>query len=605
MRVEEHPLTTAQPIWFGAPECPLFGWWHPAAGAAVPALAVLLCPPLGHEDLATHRPLRRLAMRLAAAGLPVLRVDLPGTGDSADAAEGEDGRAWPEAAQRALDLAADELRRRSGAPRLALVGLRLGALMAARCAAGRADVAALVAVLPVPSGRAWLRECRLLDSRSVATAVVRADPAQGIDLGGLALGPAPSQALAEWGWPEAAPLPPLLLIERDDLPAGRLAEALQASGTPVERRALAQLDRVTTVAHLAHVPTSLDEAVLGWLQAQATPASPPTPPPPPAVAALGPTVLLPLPLPGGGAVQASLVVLGSATPMVGLLERPARGATAPSGRGLLLLSTGAERRIGPNRLWVPFARERARRGDVVLRLDLPGIGDSALRDETSPTDLYDARCAADIAAALDWLRREQGVQHGIVAGVCSGAYHAWRAALEGAACETVIAINPLVFHWHAGLSLDPSEHAFGRAAVASQAVQSLRDPQRWLKLLRGQVHLRVIGRALLGRAQDAWVRRRRALARRLGRPLPEDLAADLLRVVGRGVRPCFVFSEGDPGQWLLAEQGGAVYQRLRQQGRLDVSHLPGADHTLSHRAAREALWDRLHGLIDTPPGPAP
>ena len=45
--------------------------------------AVLLAPPFGWEEIAAHRAVRDWAAHLAAHGYPVLRLDLPGTGDSA------------------------------------------------------------------------------------------------------------------------------------------------------------------------------------------------------------------------------------------------------------------------------------------------------------------------------------------------------------------------------------------------------------------------------------------------------------------------------------------------------------------------------------------
>ena len=194
------------------------------------------------------------------------------------------------------------------------------------------------------------------------------------------------------------------------------------------------------------------------------------------------------------------VQIGSLPALAAVLSRPGRDLAGPgSRRGLLLLSSGAERRSGPNRLWTPFARHRAALGDVVLRLDLAGIGDSTTRPGGSDHDVYDSRCTEDIAAALAWLRQTQAVGPCVVAGICSGAFHAWRAALAGLPVQAVLAVNPLVFHWQAGMSLDPTAHAFGQISIADDALRSARDPQRWLKLLRGQVHVRLILSAVAGR----------------------------------------------------------------------------------------------------------
>lgn len=600
------PDASARPLWFGPAEAPLFGWWHPPAAPGPlgrpSAPAVLICAAVGHEDLATHATLRRLALRLAASGLPVLRYDHPGCGD---AAELTDPAAWPTAAQHAVHQAADELRRHSGARQIVLIGLRLGALLAARAAAERDDVRALVVVLPVASGRSWLRECRLLDGRSIATAMVRADPAQGVDLGGLVLGPAPSQVLSDLAWPAATALPPMLWIERDDLPPARLADSLREGGAALERCRLPGLDRLTAVAHLSHAPLALDDEILGWLVRQAAPADgvPDVPPaPPPGFLDVGATAgIASDEARVAGQVHERLVWVRERPGLCGVLSRHAELPADARPRGLLLLSSGAERRVGPNRAWVPYARARAARGDVVLRLDLGGLGDSAPRAADAALDVYDPRCADDVAVAVAWLRETQGVDDCVVAGICSGGYHAWRAALGALPVSRVVPVNPLVFHWQPGMSLDPSAHAFGRAAVADGAMRSLRDPRRWLKLLRGQANLRVIAAAVLGRLRDRVAHRRRALARRLGHPQADDLAADLQRAVHHGVRPCFVFSEGDPGRLLLAGQGGAVFRDLLRRGQVELHHLPGADHTLSHQAAREALWRTLDRLLDRRP----
>ena len=144
-----------KPFYFGRSTRPLYGVLHEARGARRRP-GVVICPPFGQEALRAHRSLRELASRLADAGLPALRFDYGGSGDSAG--EPVDARleGWVEDALAAVE----EMREGTGEPRVALLGLRLGgsvaALAAQRC--GGAD--ALVLWEPVVDGAAHLAGLR-------------------------------------------------------------------------------------------------------------------------------------------------------------------------------------------------------------------------------------------------------------------------------------------------------------------------------------------------------------------------------------------------------------------------------------------------------------
>src|SRR6267378_4565458 len=72
----------SQPLYFGPEDRPLFGWLHAPAAASRPALGLVICNPFGNEAICAHRSLRHLAERAADAGIPALRFDYDGTGDS-------------------------------------------------------------------------------------------------------------------------------------------------------------------------------------------------------------------------------------------------------------------------------------------------------------------------------------------------------------------------------------------------------------------------------------------------------------------------------------------------------------------------------------------
>src|SRR5262245_50345589 len=135
------PVLGTVPIYFGAADRPLFGFFHRPTGASRRAIGVVLCSPIGEDMIRAHRAFRHLAEKLAEAGFPVLRFDFDGTGDSV----GDERDADRVATWRAdVGRAAATLRDQAGVKKLAFVGLRMGATLAALAAADLGGVDALV-----------------------------------------------------------------------------------------------------------------------------------------------------------------------------------------------------------------------------------------------------------------------------------------------------------------------------------------------------------------------------------------------------------------------------------------------------------------------------
>jgi pimeloyl-ACP methyl ester carboxylesterase len=143
------------PFYFGSGTRRLFGIYTPGQRGAGRERAVVFCHPWGVEYLRAHRSMRQLATQLTRAGVHVLRFDYFGTGDSGGETSAGDLPGW-----RADILAAiEELRDTSGVERVGLLGLRLGATLAAGDAAEhKGDDDSLVLWDPVVSGVEYVRE---------------------------------------------------------------------------------------------------------------------------------------------------------------------------------------------------------------------------------------------------------------------------------------------------------------------------------------------------------------------------------------------------------------------------------------------------------------
>lgn len=149
-----------QPFFFGSSAEQLFGVYHAPEGAGARPRAVVLAHPLGHEYLRAHRAFRNLAVALAANGWHVLRFDYLGSGDS----YGEGERTTVARCLADLDTAIDEIKDISGATRVSIAGLRLGATFAEIAASRRNDVDQVVLWDPVLDGSAYLDALARLQS---------------------------------------------------------------------------------------------------------------------------------------------------------------------------------------------------------------------------------------------------------------------------------------------------------------------------------------------------------------------------------------------------------------------------------------------------------
>jgi pimeloyl-ACP methyl ester carboxylesterase len=428
-----------------------FGWYHQGSAD----LGIVLCAPHGHGELCAHRHWRELAHKLAARGLPVLRFDYPGTGDSADADETPGRvRAWIQS----IHSAAAALRASAGVERIALVGLRIGAILALAAAEEMDGVAALALLAPLTSGEACVRELRAL--AMMATAKRHRDMQASARSGSLE----PAGFLYTKKTLEdlrALPLlrsgrrlaESILLLDRPNTtPDQDFRARIRESGAELEEGIFEDYPLLLRDAGLSGYPDVGFGRVIDWLAARARPA----------------------------AARSSEVALSSVLALPDSNETPADFHDDPASFGVLctphgvaaarptlvFLNTGANHHIGMGRMTVTMARRLAAIGFTSFRFDIGGIGDSDPPPDRSLNHPINPAMVADVRRALDWLQ-SQGHSEFILIGVCSGGKLALHTTLEDKRVIGQMLLNLQGF-WKAA---DPTNQYLSRRAYIRLALR--------------------------------------------------------------------------------------------------------------------------------------
>jgi exosortase A-associated hydrolase 2 len=145
--------TTETPFYFMNGARALFGVLHERSSSAS-LTPFVFCHPFGEEKLWTHRVFVSFARRLAAEGHPVLRFDYMGNGDSS----GTFSESSLATVRGDVRCAIDEVRRRTGADRVNLLGLRFGATVASLVADEAPDIEHLILWAPIVDGGRYMQE---------------------------------------------------------------------------------------------------------------------------------------------------------------------------------------------------------------------------------------------------------------------------------------------------------------------------------------------------------------------------------------------------------------------------------------------------------------
>lgn len=579
----------AEPTIFrGGPGRQLAGFYHAPAEGHARSPGVVLCNPLGYEAMSAHRTIRHLAERLGAAGLPALRFDYRGTGDSSGSPR--DPRivaAWVDDVRAAVR----ELRERSGARSVALVGMRFGASLATVAAGEESDVEALVLWAPVVSGRAQVRALRAFRMLKEPKAK-RADG--GEEVGGYYFA---RETLAD--------LSALELLARADHDVARVLVVSQGEQPAPDESALAEHwraaraeVRVAAASGFAPmmrddpyesvVPAATLDSIVSWLAEGAA---------------------RPIRAPQASPARPSVLTVDSAEPTVretplrfgnderlfGVLSEPER-PPSKARPAVLLLNVGADAHAGPHRMNTEMGRELSQLGHVALRFDVGGLGESAAGPGKAENRLYQLDSVDDVRSAMDLLEARCGCAGFVLVGLCSGAFLAYHAAVNDPRVVAQVLVNMFAFEWNEGDPVAPVE----RQTYASSRfyARALLDRHVWARALKGEVDVRGIAAVVARRHGLRLAHGVRAVgARILGRRGQTPVERALQAMCDRGVQTLMVFSESDGGLDMIARYLGTDARRLSRRRGFALQVVSGVDHTFASIAAQEQLRSSVYRFL--------
>ena len=285
-----------------------------------------------------------------------------------------------------------------------------------------------------------------------------------------------------------------------------------------------------------------------------------------------------------------LAIEGPDGPVLGILTEPLGGHVEMCA---LLINAGAQRRTGPNRMWVQIARRWAARGVPTLRFDLSGIGDSD-GDAAAlvlVASIYKAAYGLEARAALDALAARGLPQRFVVLGLCAGGYWSLQTALADERVRAAILLNPRSLIWDEGI-------------YGARRVRELRERlflvSTWRKALRGELtlarHLET-ARALARRAaRGSSTVRARLGATEQSESLDRTTAlAGIFDSLGeRDQRALLLFTGAEPLHRELASRGLLAQAERWPSVRFVIRGTSADTHTLT------PLWlqRQVHELVD-------
>ena len=277
----------------------------------------------------------------------------------------------------------------------------------------------------------------------------------------------------------------------------------------------------------------------------------------------------------GGLTERS-IAFGPGEGLVGTLCLPAAAAAPGPQLGLVLFNAGVIHRVGPHRFNVRLARLLARRGIPSLRFDLTGHGDSARSDGRLP---YEAQAVADLRHAMDALAAEADLGRFALFGYCSGARHAWAAALADPRVASVMMFDNFQYP-----TLRTRLNSY-RARLRRRGF--LNAVRGWTTRQVGNLARRASGIQAANGSKVEWA------------PFPakRDFAEGAKQLHARGVKLGFLWSTSFEEYYNYPAQFADAFRGLGVDAIADWEYATELDHNAMLMSTQEKLMQRVERFV--------
>lgn len=585
-----------------------FGVIHQPVRDGLPGWVI--CSPFGKEKSRTHRLLFDWADELAKVGHWVLRFDYRGTGDSTGEFDGFTVHDYLE------DVAAavSQLEGISGLPCKGLIGLRLGADLAAAFLSRSERPLGLVMWEPIVSGR---RYCNALLRTAMTNEMVvskgehrsrdelRRELRSGnsVSVDGFALTQSMYESLAEID-SELLPKPtsaPILIVHmragRTRAPSTRVTKLFEAYASSGDVR-LENIDALPVwmeTRYFKWPPDELYSTTLGWISDRH-----PSPRTTPSVRDRPDAWIA-----SSESTERTVHFKIDAFTLAGILHRP----TEPrlDRPNIVLLHAGDVSRSGF--FYPQLARSLARMGWTVLRFDPRGLGDS--RGDLGCewlVEFFDeveqGKLMPDAVAAFDFLERENPSSGNVLIGLCGGAVTSIYAAQADGRVRGIAPLDLPVVLFRPAV-WDQQDVSWLDVFAQRESTLFLLKVHRILQDLKSRTSRLVRSLASLRSKQaDNGFGGRRRYLEKLGEDANMPLLAALEGTLEKEIPVCCIFAESTAH--LPNFESVLPVLRARcpvAEDSLEVRVIEGADHNFIMPGCTEKLIEVLSDWLEGPERP--